>query len=170
MVILGVLKKIWQNTFIRYSLIILFALAAAYTYGRYMQPPKVETVTKTVVKTVTKTVTVAAIDEDTESTITQTKYPDGRIETKTTISKKSKTNTTTTANSNSNTNSTTDTKPVIDTNKWKANLIYSPSKISDYNSYKAFGVGAEYKILGSVYVGTQIMADPRVGVTLGVAF
>lgn len=134
--------------------LIIILMAASYGMGRYLQPAKVEIKKEEIIKE------VEVIKKDIEIIEREIKRPDGTIEKERIERDKS----TETVNKDSKTKESTlivNKKP-----DWNIQALAAINKDRD----TVYGLKADRRILGNIYIGGFGLTDSTVGLSIGMEF
>lgn len=141
---------------------LILALVVGIAIGRFTLPAKI--VTKT--ETKTDTTTQQAKIDNSVTTITETKKPDGSEQTVTVIDNHIDTTTHHTAVSDTK----TDKEVTYDTKRWSIGLAATAHPLSSLHPTITYGGEVTYRILGPFQVGGMGFTDGTLGVILGITF
>lgn len=162
------LSDISNNSNVRKGALLVVIFLVGLATGRYTLPAKI--VTKTEIQTVTKVVKDTTQDkkDNTVTTITETKKPDGSVVTQTQIVDKNQTDTKTDVKTDKDMVSKSSETETRDVNQLGVNGLVG-LRVGAGESL-TYGVSVQRKLLGPVEIGAFGFTDRLVGFSLGLRF
>lgn len=145
---------------------LVLSLLVGLAIGRYTLPAKIVETTKVV--EVEKKDTKSQQQDNSTTTITQEKHPDGSVTTVTKIQKNVDTKTDTKLSDNKDSESSKET--TYNTRNWGLNVIASTHPLSSLHPTVTYGGSVTYRLLGPITVGAMFLTDGTVGASLGISF